>query len=179
MKIKLVDVLILLCCLVVFALAYQYEEGTRQFIFCGGSLFLVVVVIFSSLSGNSQTGGAEPTKQITTSKGITELALINEEERFIATWELYGKTSMVIGLDVGENHVDVNLMESAYASMIDVEHAVLNYVSGRWYIEDLGSENGVDIVKSDGKKYKLTAAKPCLVEKGDVIFISLTKLKLC
>lgn len=177
MKIKIVDLLILICCLVAFAMAYQYEEGMRQFAFCCGSLVLATYVFISSMCGAKE---AEQKKgQLPVKKGITELALINDENQTIATWELYGKTSLVIGLDVGENHVDVNLMESAYASMIDVEHAVLNYVSGSWYVEDMGSENGLDIVKSDGKKYKLATAKPCLVEKGDVIYISLTKLKLC
>ncbi len=88
-------------------------------------------------------------------------------------------TSHVIGVDVGENLVTVNLFNTTYASMIDTEHAVLNYTGGQWYVEDTGTKNGTSIVKNDGKKYKLTVAKPCLLEKGDIIYIALTKLKVC
>ena len=110
---------------------------------------------------------------------ITELALLNDENKHITYFSMHGKSSLVLGLDIGENMVDVNLLNSTYASTIDVEHAVLNYSGDKWYIEDLGSQNGTSIVKSDGKQYKLTTYKPCLVEKGDIIYISLTKLKLC
>ena len=110
---------------------------------------------------------------------VTELALLNEENQEIAFWEMYGKTSLVIGLDIGENKVDVNLLNTTYASTVEKEHAVLNYTGDHWFVEDLGSENGVSILKADGNKYKLTAMKPCLITKGDIIYISLTKLKLC
>lgn len=111
-------------------------------------------------------------------KLITELVLLNEKDTPIEYYNMYQKTSLVIGLDIGENNVDVNLINSTYASMIDVEHAVLNYSDGKWYLEDLGSKNGIAVIKSDGKKYKITSLKPCLVEKGDIIFIGLVKLKL-
>lgn len=42
-----------------------------------------------------------------------------------------------------------------------VEHAVLNFFNGAWYIEDISSKNGVSIRKSDGKKYKISYGKPC------------------
>ena len=53
---------------------------------------------------------------------------------------MFEKISLVIGKDIRENHVDVNLNQSPYAAMIDIEHAVLNYAGGSWYIEDLGSK---------------------------------------
>lgn len=108
---------------------------------------------------------------------ITELLLLNEEDQPIASWDMYQKTSLVIGKDIRENHVDVNLNQSAYASMIDVEHAVLNYADHNWYIEDLGSKNGIVLLKKmDGRKYKLAADQPCKIDAGDVIIIGLTKL---
>ena len=59
----------------------------------------------------------------------------------VSVWDLYGRTAMLIGRDVGENDVDVNLDNTVYAGMIDVEHAVLNYTAGSWYVEDLNSRN--------------------------------------
>lgn len=111
-------------------------------------------------------------------KLITELILLNEKNSPIEYYNMYQKTSLVIGLDIGENKVDVNLINSTYASMIDKEHAVLNYSDSKWYLEDLGSQNGIAVIKFDGKKYKITAMKPCLVEKGDIIYIGLVKLVL-
>lgn len=108
---------------------------------------------------------------------ITELVLLNEEEKPIAAWDIFDKTALVIGKDIRENHVDINLNESVYASMIDIEHAVVNYAGSHWYIEDLGSRNGVVLQKkADGRKYKLAADQPCKLEQGDVIIIGLTKL---
>lgn len=113
------------------------------------------------------------------SGGITELILLNENDTELAHWDLYGKNGIVIGRDVGENYVTVNLSEATYASMIEVEHAVLNYSENDWYIEDISTKNGVSVQKSDGKKYKLAPLQPCKLEKGDIIYIALTRLLIC
>lgn len=107
---------------------------------------------------------------------LTELVLLSENDDRLTSWNIYGKNGVVIGRDLGENQVTVNLNHSAYASMIDVEHAVLNYAGNDWYIEDVSNKNGVSIQKKDGKKYKLSYGKPCKLERGDIIFIALTKL---
>ena len=67
-----------------------------------------------------------------------------------------------------------------FRSMIDVEHAVLNYTAGSWYVEDLNSRNGIAVQKAaDGKKYRLSADKPCRLEKGDILFVGgLTRLAI-
>lgn len=108
----------------------------------------------------------------------TELALLNEEGGDLALWDIYGKNGIVIGRDVGENQVTVNLDHTEYASMIDVEHAVLNYTRDAWYVEDVSSKNGVSVQKGDGRKYKLTYGKPCRLEQGDIIYIGLARLRL-
>lgn len=112
--------------------------------------------------------------------GITRLILLgDEDDTECASWDLYGKTALLIGRDVGENQVDVNLNGVTYASMIDVEHAALNYASGSWYIEDAGSKNGIAVQKAeDGKKYRLAADQPCRLGKGDILFIGLTRLAI-
>lgn len=109
---------------------------------------------------------------------LTELVLLGEEGDRLASWNIYGKNGIVIGRDLGENHVTVNLENSTYASMIDVEHAVLNYSGDSWYIEDISEKNGVSIQKQDGRKYKLAYGKPCKLEKGDIICVALTRLQI-
>ncbi|MCM1183235.1 MAG: FHA domain-containing protein [Roseburia sp.] len=108
----------------------------------------------------------------------TELTLLNEEGSALASWDLYGKNGIVIGRDVGENQVTVNLDHTDYAAMVDVEHAVLNYTGDTWYVEDISSKNGVSVQKSDGRKYRLSYGKPCKLEQGDIIFIGPVRLQL-
>lgn len=108
----------------------------------------------------------------------TELILLGEEGTKAASWNIYGKNGIVIGRDIGENQVTVNLDHVTYASMIDIEHAVLNYSGDCWYIEDVSQKNGVSIEKADGRKYKLAYGKPCRLERGDIIHIALTRLQI-
>ena len=108
-----------------------------------------------------------------------QLVLLNEDGQNLTSWDLFGRTALVIGRDVGENEVDINLADATYASFIDIEHAALNYAGGYWYIEDLSSENGVSIQKQgDGKQYKLATDKPCRLDLGDIIYIAQTKLQI-
>lgn len=110
---------------------------------------------------------------------ITQIVLLNENGETVAAWELYGKTSVVIGKDIGENLVDIDLSQSPYAAMIDVEHAVLNYAGSNWYVEDLDSENGISIKKADQDEiYKLSISEPCKLDFGDIIFIGMCRLRL-
>lgn len=139
-------------------------------------IFLAVALVFFFLA-LSDKGSAQEIDMVPAGSGLTELILLSEENTELAKWDLYDKTALVIGRDVGENQVDVNLAHVTYASMIDVEHAVLNYASGHWYVEDLGSRNGVCVQPaSDGKKYRLAADRPCRLHRGDFLFVGLTKL---
>lgn len=113
------------------------------------------------------------------SLGPTRLELLNEEGTAMKSWELFDRVSLVIGKDMGENQVDIDLKGSVYASMIDVEHAVLNYANGVWYIEDLGSRNGVSVKKAgNNKEYRLSQTQPCKLDQGDIIFLGMTQLKI-
>lgn len=109
---------------------------------------------------------------------LTELVLLGENNEKLTSWNIYGKNGLVIGRDIGENQVDINLDETIYASMISKEHAVLNFSGNDWYIEDISASNGVSIQKRDGRKYKLAYGKPCKLEQGDIIYIALTKLQI-
>ena len=113
------------------------------------------------------------------SNPINTISLLNKNGEVISSWELYGRTSAVIGKDVGENYIDIDLGKNPYASMIDIEHAVLNYADGNWYIEDLDSTNGISIKKiGQDRVYKLSSMQPCKLDFGDIIFIGMCQLKL-
>ncbi|MCT4509794.1 MAG: FHA domain-containing protein [Tepidibacter sp.] len=114
---------------------------------------------------------------IKTISNIGTVALVNEENQIIKEWDLFNKTALVIGRNSKEHEVDIDLSEATYASLIDPQHAVLNFASGSWYIEDLYSRNGISIEKIEDKiRYKLSKDKPCTLLKGDVVFIAKTKL---
>ena len=125
-----------------------------------------------------QADGQDGVSRYAALRTPSELLLLNEEGGSLASWDIYGKNGIVIGRDVGENYVTVNLDNTDYAGMIDVEHAVLNYAGDAWYIEDISSKNGVSVQKSDGRKYRLSYGKPCKLEHGDIIFISMARLQL-
>ncbi|MBR5912813.1 MAG: FHA domain-containing protein [Selenomonadaceae bacterium] len=121
----------------------------------------------------------ESARQNFQSEVISKISLLNKKGEIINSWELYGKTAAVIGKDIGENHVDIDLSENPYASMIDVEHAVLNYADGNWYIEDLDSQNGISIKKiGQDKIYKLSSLQPCKLDFGDIVIVGICQLKV-
>ncbi len=170
---KKLDYAIAICGFGLFFVAIFFESGYMKWIMAIIGIQLAGVAVYDALIKHGILSSKKR-------KGphITGLSLLNDEDQTIATWDLYEKTSLIIGIDQGENQVDVNLAESVYASTLDVEHAVLNYAGGQWYVEDLDSENGVSVMKSDGQRYQLLAMSPCLLEKGDILFVSYVRLRL-
>lgn len=134
------------------------------------------------ISGISAAGGdgLSPTKRKrdANGRGIQELLLLDEEGNEISAWHIGGKTSLLIGRDEHKENVDINLQNTEYGGMVDRQHAVLNYAAGQWYIEDLGSRNGVRIQDAkDGKLYQVSKEHPCRINAGDIIFIGNTRLR--
>ena len=180
------------------------DEGIRELYFLFFGIVFVFVLIDIILALNSKSSKQPQTMQtekiaydlvpqkyyqnvtyiektnemaVHTHHAITELALLNEEDRVIKTWELTGRVSLLIGRENGIQDVDIDLEESAYSALVDYQHAVLNYAMENWFIEDLSSNNGVRIQKrQDGQCYKLAKDKPCKLLKGDIILIANTKL---
>ncbi len=184
MKKRVVDIAIICVCASVFAVALLYPEQVshRSVILWIAGILSITFMVFA-VRDNRPLPEADlerprASKESDT-KLITEIALLNEEDTELSVWELYGKTTMVIGRDVKENQVDIDLGRSPYASMVDIEHAVLNYASGNWYIEDLGSKNGISVKKAeDGKLYRLSSDTPCRLERGDCLQVGLNRLLL-
>ena len=168
---------------VIFSLAV-FEGGLSVYvkillIILGASIFgHSAWTLYRSLKGDNPRQ-EKFARRASQSNAVSKISLLNKKGEVAASWELYGKTSAVIGKDVGENFVDIDLSENPYAAMIDVEHAVMNYADGSWYIEDLDSRNGISIKKFGQEKiYKLSSLQPCKLDFGDVIIIGVCQLKL-
>lgn len=183
MQKRVIDLTIASICLAVLGIVWLYPDEIR-----GRSILMWVsfagLAVFSLLAlfgkdGKRMAGGNRKSELPSETGQITEAVLLSEEDTELMTWDLYGKTAAVIGRDVKENQVDIDLGSSPYASMVDIEHAVLNYSCGGWYVEDLGSSNGLKVKKAmDGKVYKLSADTPCKLEQGDCLYIGLNRLLL-
>lgn len=108
---------------------------------------------------------------------ISGIQLVNEDNQIIETWNIGEKISFLIGKKTMDSEVFIDLNSSIYSTLIENNHAVLNYAAGKWYIEDLSSRSGVSIQKiDDNKKYRIVKDTPCELKKGDIIFISKVKL---
>lgn len=174
-KIKVIDGWISLISIVAGMYVYVvFDDPLKKY---AGTLLLgIVAVIYISKALNAKD---YPIKEevISSTNAVNGLALLNEDNEIIKEWDLLNKASMVIGRNTKDNEVDIDLSTSTYAALIDTQHAVLNFASGNWYIEDLYSENGISIQKAEDRiRYKLSKDKPCRIIKGDVIFIAKTKL---
>ena len=179
MKRAINSIIAILAMIIAVILAFGTEaSGIWILIAVVFSLIHVVAAMRKENSRKNKPADTERRRVVLPHTALTELVLLGEENDRLASWNIYGKNGLVIGRDVGENNVSVNLENSAYASMIDVEHAVLNYSGDSWYIEDISEKNGVSIQKQDGRKYKLTYGKPCKLEKGDIICIALARLQI-
>lgn len=118
----------------------------------------------------SRQQGAEPV--------IRELLLLDENNKPVRSWNLAGRVSVIIGRAGKEEDVDVDLEGCEYGAFVDYQHAALNYSLDRWYVEDLGSSNGVRVEKvEDGNCYRIMN-RPCQVRAGDVLYIANTRLLL-
>ena len=176
---RCVDLLLIIPGGAIALISYFYLDGDIRWwliaLGCGMILIFLILAIRERPTIPLQAGA--PIFDMPPTAKVTEVLLLNEEDQTLATWPLYGKVSMVIGRDVGENQVDINLMPSTYASTVEVEHAVLNYTGGSWYVEDLASKNGVSVQScKDGRKYKLASDQPCKLDAGDIIYIGLARL---
>ncbi len=172
------DMAILISSITGMILSYAYLEDLTQkrtsLIILGViTLFFFILTIADSRKIRQQeTYGVKR-------KEISEILLLGEDHNITDTWDIYGKTSIVFGKDEGENQVDVNLKHTDYAGTVDGEHAVMNYSDGKWYIEDLDSENGTRIQRGeDGRTYRVSSREPCRIEKNDIIYLGLAPIKI-
>jgi hypothetical protein len=108
---------------------------------------------------------------------INKFVLMARDGEHEKEWHCSGATSFLIGKGTPAQDVDIELGDTHYCEYVSDEHAVFNHSGGFWYIEDLGSVNGVGI-KKKGEDYALRL-KPFVaykVDEGDVIYISKAKI---
>ena len=178
MKRGLMDLIIACVSLSVFILAFFYMQEALWLLIASGICFCVFLTL-GILNREKPLYFKKMDMQGDLAIGARQLVLLSEENTELTSWDLFDRTSLIIGRDVGENRVDINLSDATYGSFIDIEHAVLNYAGEQWYIEDLHSQNGVRVEKKgDRQQYRLASDKPCKVESGDKIYIAQTKLLL-
>lgn len=182
MKQKFIDLSGICICLAAIGITLLYADQIREkdWVLTTAGIGLILFIFLAVRDGKMKQKSAEGGEDIPSSSArITEIVLLNEEDSELMVWDMYGKTALLIGRDVKENQVDIDLGKSPYASMVEIEHAVLNYSSGNWYVEDLGSQNGISVKKAgDGKRYQLLADTPCRLDPGDCLFIGMNRLLL-
>lgn len=133
---------------------------------------LAVIDIFYQCSQRARQSEMAITSEQTSQEKVHELILLDEHNKPIKSWNIAGKTGIVIGRKDQEEEVDVDLEDSEYGTFVDPLHASLNYCFDSWYLEDLGSANGVRVQKAeDGICYKM-ANRPCKIVAGDIIYIA-------
>lgn len=150
------------------------EIGTWRF--APAVYFVIVIGMAAAIYDLFRLSGSKNTEEIMPEaeriQGIQRLILLDEEGKPIKSWDLQGKISLIIGKAGRDQELDIDLSDCEYSSFIDFQHAVLNFCLDQWYVEDLGSQNGVKVGKvEDGECYRVIH-RPCKVVAGDVLYIA-------
>lgn len=173
------DSLLILCGAGIIFFSFK-EIGTWRF---APAFFLVIIVgMIKAVCDLFLLSGRKHTETIIEEDGsvhkVQRLILLDGEGKPVKSWDLQGKISLIIGKSGQDQELDIDLSDCEYSSFIDFQHAVLNFSLDQWYVEDLGSQNGVKVRKvEDGECYKVIH-RPCKVEAGDILYIANTKLLL-
>ena len=142
------DVLIILCGAGAVFLVFK-EIGTWRF--APAVYFVIVIGMAAAIYDLFRLSGSKNTEEIMPEaeriQGIQRLILLDEEGKPIKSWDLQGKISLIIGKAGRDQELDIDLSDCEYSSFIDFQHAVLNFCLDQWYVEDLGSQNGVKVGK--------------------------------
>ncbi|MGF9642334.1 FHA domain-containing protein [Paenibacillus sp. FSL L8-0502] len=108
---------------------------------------------------------------------IAKLVLIDEEGESIKEWYIEGETSLLIGKTTSRSEADIDLAGTDYASLVSVEHAVLNRVNSDWFVEDVDSDNGTGLRSAnESVTKKLESGEPYRIYSGDLLYIANTRL---
>lgn len=178
-KVIITDSLIIACILVIMGCAVILAEDSiwRQGGFILGSALCVICA-----ADILRAGGKDRKMQIlpeARQRRISAVVLLDEEGRGIKSWDLDGKTALLIGRGRRDEPADIDLSQTEFGALVEEEHAVLNYACGCWFIEDLDSENGITIKKRrDGEAYQLAKGHPLKLALGDILTIACTSLEI-
>ena len=110
---------------------------------------------------------------------IKTIQLLNEREEVVKEWYIRDEQGLLIGKNFQNQLVDIDLTDSDYAVLIEKQHAALNCVNGKWFLEDLGSRNGTGIkVAKTSHIQRLKDEEVIVANPGDRIYIAKTILQL-
>ena len=110
---------------------------------------------------------------------VKTIQLLNELEVVVKEWYIRDEQGLLIGKNFQNQLVDIDLTDSDYAVLVEKQHAALNRVNGKWYLEDLGSRNGTGIKAANSSQIqRLKEDEVILVDPGDRIYIAKTILQL-
>lgn len=179
-KKRAADISIALVFTALFLITAYYREQVRESLAVLWGTAIAAVFFFALAVKDrempKQSAGKGRMKLPADTPVITEAVLLSEEDTELMAWDMYGKISLVIGRDRKDNETDIDLRESPFASMVEREHAVLNYSGGNWFVEDLGSANGLSIQRDDRKIYQLAPDALCRIERGDCLYVGRNRL---
>lgn len=173
------DIIILLCgCVLLFSIyTADIDRGWFWIFLCVLLACMIAAVVDMAVQIRDKSTKYD-IDQPANSTAIRQLILLDEQNKPIKSWELSGKISIVIGKKNEDEEVDVDLEDCEYSTFINPQHAALNFCQNSWFVEDLNSQNGVQVKKvEDGVCYKVLN-RPCRVVPGDIIYIANTKLLL-
>lgn len=106
---------------------------------------------------------------------ITKLGVYFENSIF--DYDIENKNSVCIGKINNKLDVDIDLSNHEYSHLVSKIHGIFNKIDGKWYYEDMNSQNGSSIKRKDNEiNIKLESNKKYEVLKGDEIYISLVRL---
>ena len=155
----------------VITIALNVIIKKEQLIYISIGCLLLLLLLLKIFSGKKRWGLSSD------KSNISKIILKDEEGKNQKVWELHNKTALLIGKKTTKNEVDIDLSNDIYASLISREHGILNFTSGKWYFEDIGSSNGSGIKrKNESKKFKAEDGKSYKISSGDTIYIANTKL---
>jgi len=110
---------------------------------------------------------------------IRIIQLLNEREVVIKEWYMRDEQGLLIGKNFQNQLVDIDLTDADYSVLINKQHAALNCVKGKWFLEDLGSRNGTGVKAVRTSQIKrLEDEEVVVVNPGDRIYVAKTILQL-
>lgn len=172
------DILLLLCGAGLVSGILWHVRAQHWMLLLLIAVGVCMIYILLSLITSWQMGEKAEDEGSLQGHGLQRLILLDAQGKPVKSWNLDGKTALIIGKAGQDQELDVDLSDCEYSSFIDFQHAVLNFSIDQWYVEDLESHNGVKVKKvEDGECYRVLN-RPCKVTAGDVLYIANTKLLL-
>lgn len=150
------------------------DESWRVYVLCVFALLFSIYLLYETrtlilfIRATRYRGS-----QKTATDCVSALVLLNENSVGIKSWDIRGKTGIIIGRGAVNPDIFVDLTDTEYFSLISDYHAAMNYTHKGWMLSDIGSKNGTALrrAKSD-RKLLLAPCEPVPVCIGDTIYIA-------